>query len=57
MARLLGADVTMINCLGDDAYGDMILENFTTYGIDTTHVRRVPGASGSSAHLGGIRRY
>lgn len=46
MARLLGADVAMVNCLGDDAYGDMTLENFATYGIDTTHVYRVPGASG-----------
>ncbi len=46
MARLLGADVAMVNCLGDDAYGDMTLENFASYGIDTTHVRRVPGSSG-----------
>ena len=46
MARLLGADVVMVNCLGDDAYGDMTLENFATFGIDTTHVYRVPGASG-----------
>lgn len=46
MARLLGADVAMVNCLGDDAYGDMTLENFATYGIDTTHVYRAPGASG-----------
>lgn len=46
MASLLGADVAMVNCLGDDAYGDMTLENFASYGIDTTHVYRVPGSSG-----------
>ncbi len=46
MASLLGADVAMVNCLGDDAYGDMTLDNFAAYGIDTTHVHRVPGASG-----------
>ena len=46
MASLLGADVAMVNCLGDDAYGDMTLENFATFGIDTTHVHRTVGASG-----------
>ena len=46
MARWLDADVVMVNCLGDDAYGDMTLDNFATFGIDTTHVYRVPGASG-----------
>ena len=46
MARLHDANVVMVNCLGDDAYGDMTLDNFATFGIDTTHVHRVPGASG-----------
>jgi ribokinase len=46
MASLLGGDVSMVNCLGDDAYGDMTLENFDTFNIDTTHVRRESGASG-----------
>jgi ribokinase len=46
MASLLGADVAMVNCLGDDAYGDMTLENFAVFGIDTTHVHRTVGASG-----------
>lgn len=46
MASLLGADVAMVNCLGDDAYGDMTLENFASFGIDTTHVYRTEGASG-----------
>jgi ribokinase len=46
MARLLGAEVAMVNCLGDDPYGDMTLDNFADLGIDTTHVHRVDGASG-----------
>ena len=46
MARLLGAEVVMVGCLGDDAYGDMTLDNFAGFGIDTSSVYRVPGASG-----------
>ena len=46
MARLLGAEVVMVNCLGNDAYGDMTLENFSGFGIDTTNVFRATGASG-----------
>ncbi len=46
MARLLGAEVAMVNCLGDDPYGEMYRQNFARYGIDTTHVQTVPGASG-----------
>ncbi len=46
MARLLGAQVAMVNCLGDDAYGDMTLENFAAFGVDTTHIYRTAGASG-----------
>ena len=46
MARLLGADVAMVNRLGDDSYGAMILENLASFGIDTTNMERVPGSSG-----------
>jgi ribokinase len=46
MARLLGAEVAMVNALGEDVFGDMTLRNFADLGIDTTHVRRVPGSSG-----------
>lgn len=46
MARLMGARVAMVNSLGDDGYGEQTLANFARYGIDTTHVRRVPGSSG-----------
>jgi len=46
MARLMGAEVAMVNALGDDGYGEQTLANFASFGIDTTHVRRVPGSSG-----------
>ena len=46
MARLLGAEVAMVNALGDDVFGDMTLRNFADLGIDTKHVLRVPGPSG-----------
>jgi ribokinase len=46
MARLLGADVVMVNCVGDDAYAEMTLANFESRGISTAHVKSVPGSSG-----------
>ncbi len=46
MARLLGADVSMVCCVGEDGYGAETLANFADRGIDTTWARRVPGASG-----------
>jgi len=46
MARLLGAEVAMVNALGDDVFGDMTLRNFEAFGIDTAHVTRVAGPSG-----------
>lgn len=46
MARLLGAAVSMVNCVGDDDYGRMTLANFGSFGIDTTHVEVVTGSSG-----------
>jgi ribokinase len=46
MARLLGAEVSMVNCLGDDPYGEMTRHNFESFGVDITHVRTAAGASG-----------
>ena len=46
MARLLGADVSFVGALGDDAYADLTLENFARLGIDASGVMRVPGSSG-----------
>lgn len=46
MARSFGADVSLIACVGDDAYGTQILDHLTHLGIDVSAVRRVPGSSG-----------
>jgi ribokinase len=46
MARFLGAEVAMVNSLGDDVFGDMTVRNFEAFGIDTTYVARVAGSSG-----------
>ena len=46
MARLMGAQVAMVNAVGDDSYGTETIDNFAGFGIDTTYVRRVPGSSG-----------
>lgn len=46
MARLLGAPVAMVNCVGDDAYGAMTRDNLASFGIDIAHVHVAAGASG-----------
>ena len=46
MARLMGAEVAMVNAVGEDSYGAETIANFGGYGIDTTYVRREPGSSG-----------
>jgi ribokinase len=45
MAAKLGAQVSMVGKLGDDAFGRDYLENFRRHGVDTTHV----GASGEAS--------
>jgi ribokinase len=46
MAARLGATVSMIGALGDDAYAAMTLENFAAQGVDASQVARVGGSSG-----------
>ncbi len=46
MARLLGSEVHMVSCLGDDPYGQMYLDNFAEYGVDVTHVHVTAGSTG-----------
>ncbi|HET7829132.1 MAG TPA: ribokinase [Candidatus Limnocylindrales bacterium] len=45
-AARLGARVSMVNCVGEDSYGEDTLRNFEEQGVDTAWVRRVPGSSG-----------
>lgn len=46
MAARFGADVAMVNTVGDDAHGTAYLEKLAQEGIDTSFMRRVPGSSG-----------
>jgi ribokinase len=44
-ARLCGAEVVMVAKVGDDLFGQATIDNFASFGIDTTHVAIVEGAS------------
>ena len=46
MAARFGADVFMINSIGEDVFGDTTLENFKTESVNTKFVSRVSGPSG-----------
>jgi ribokinase len=50
-AARLGAEVTIVTNLGDDALGDSALKNFENYGIDIAHVRRIPNQSTGTATI------
>lgn len=45
-AKRLGADVTLVGCVGDDANGEMCLKHFKEEGIDTSHIRKVKEPTG-----------
>jgi ribokinase len=44
-ARLCGADVAMVARVGDDMFGEATIENFKSFGIDTSQVSITPGVS------------
>ncbi|MCH1415763.1 MAG: ribokinase [Candidatus Actinomarina sp.] len=46
MAGLLGADVYMITCLGDDVYKEMTITNYQANNVNTDHIQMVRGSSG-----------
>jgi ribokinase len=50
-ARLCGAEVLMVAKVGDDLFGEATLRNFGSFGIDSTHVRIVPGVSTGAATI------
>ncbi|MEI2666126.1 ribokinase [Rossellomorea sp. LJF3] len=50
-AARLGADVYMIGCVGDDPYGQEILENFKNNGVHTEYVEPVTGQKSGTAHI------
>ncbi|MFI8491698.1 ribokinase [Peribacillus butanolivorans] len=50
-AARLGAEVTMIGCVGDDFYGEIILENLKKNYVNTKYVEPVTGAMSGTAHI------
>jgi ribokinase len=50
-AARLGADVSMIGCVGSDHYGSAILENFKQNGVDVTNVEPVTDTESGTAHI------
>src|SRR5579859_2576655 len=43
-ARLCGAEVLMIAKVGSDLFGEATIKNFSSFGVDTTHVQIVERA-------------
>jgi ribokinase len=50
-ARLCGADVVMVAKVGNDLFGEATVRNFSSFGINTTHVRIVDGVSSGVAPI------
>lgn len=46
MASRFGANVHMVNTLGEDVFGDTTIANYQKEGIDTSYINRVAGSSG-----------
>src|ERR1700735_5350007 len=50
-ARLCGAEVFMVARVGSDLFGPATIENFRNLGIDTSHVKQIPGMSSGVAPI------
>ena len=50
-AARLGAEVTMVSKVGEDAFAEATLANFRANGIDVSHVTRAPGTSSGVAPI------
>lgn len=47
----LGAEVTMMGCVGDDLFGQMLLETPKAAGVDVSHVVIHPGITSGVGHV------
>ena len=47
----LGADVTMMGCVGDDLFGEKLLETPRAAGVDVSHVVVRPGITSGVGHV------
>ena len=50
-AARLGAEVTMVGCIGEDAYGQMIMDNLKENHINTDYIVTVPDTTTGTAHI------
>ncbi|MGG0410985.1 ribokinase [Peribacillus simplex] len=50
-AARLGAEVSMVGCVGDDVYGEIILENLKKNHVNTKYVEPVTGSASGTAHI------
>lgn len=50
-AARLGADVTMIGCVGEDLFGKQIIENFKINNVCTDFIREIPNCETGTAHI------
>jgi ribokinase len=50
-AARLGAEVYMVGCVGEDGFGEEIVNNFTSNGVFTTYVERVTHSKTGTAHI------
>ena len=50
-AKLCGADVSMVACVGNDLFGPSTVENFKAQGINADHVQIVEGISSGVAPI------
>ncbi|MEE3955300.1 ribokinase [Peribacillus frigoritolerans] len=50
-AARLGAEVSMVGCVGDDVYGEIILDNLKRNHVNTKYVEPVTGSASGTAHI------
>lgn len=50
-AARLGAEVTMVGCIGDDMYGEMMLKTLKENNIDCSCLEILPGENTGTAHI------
>lgn len=50
-AARLGAEVMMVGCIGDDVYGTLLQKTMEQNGIDSRHVKVLPGENTGTAHI------
>lgn len=47
----LGGDVSMIGAVGEDGFGDMLIENLKSVNVDVSGIERIPGGTTGQAFI------